>query len=254
MYLVTEMVTYLRRIVFFFSFILFILPADAFGLLWLNLRSLLCSLPILRLFCQNDVYPWTDPPLPPPTLEPLPPPPDRVPVIVADMTNACPDGYTLAEWTTYTSFPDCCPETSRNPASPTFNPLADRTECGDYSGCEYMGQFAYVYPPAILDSTIYPNQVFDWVKSHNLVALFDGNGNNDRWARRMLRLLATDEQTADVLVADTCADSDCDGCCSQNMNQQTKYLIDIEYWTLQQNFGGAVNVDTGKGPICFKLL
>jgi hypothetical protein len=48
------------------------------------------------------------------------------------------------------------------------------------------------------------------------------------------------------------ADDDCDGSFIQNMNQQTKFLID--YGTLNRQFKGFINFATTKGPICFKML
>jgi hypothetical protein len=244
------------KLIFFICFsLLFIRSVDGF---LFGLLDFLCSFPFLKWLCGDSGVPPTPPTNPPPApnpapqptpqLAPLPPPPNSIPNPAKDTTGTCPDGYSLAEWTTYTSFPDCCPE------SPTYDPNAEKTECGDYSGCKFIGQFAYVYPPAILDASVYPNEVLQWVKSNNLVAMFDGNGSNEDWARRRLRLIATDGQTADVLIADTCGDIYCGGCCSKNMNQQTKFLVDIEYWTLKQHFGGAVNFSKGKGPICFKLL
>ena len=38
-----------------------------------------------------------------------------------------------------------------------------------------------------------------------------------------------------ALIADTCGDHDCGGCCSRNSNSDG-YLVDIEYETVMRNF------------------
>ena len=39
-----------------------------------------------------------------------------------------------------------------------------------------------------------------------------------------------------AMIADTCGDYDCGGCCSANA-AETGYLVDLEYFTLMRNFG-----------------
>jgi hypothetical protein len=56
----------------------------------------------------------------------------------------------------------------------------------------------------------------------------------------------------EVLVADTCGDDDCDGCCTANVGR-TGNLVDMEYNTvLKNNFGGNPGSVT-YGEICWKL-
>ena len=42
-------------------------------------------------------------------------------------------------------------------------------------------------------------------------------------------------------VVDTCDDSDCSGCCSQNANRNGGFLIDLEYHTAKRFWGGKIN-------------
>ena len=51
-----------------------------------------------------------------------------------------------------------------------------------------------------------------------------------------------------AIVADTCSDSDCDGCCSKNA--KNGYLVDIEYYTALRNLGGTGKVS---GTIDFSI-
>jgi hypothetical protein len=43
-----------------------------------------------------------------------------------------------AAFTYYSSFPFCCPN------SPNYDPNAPTTECTDYSGCDYLGDFSSI--------------------------------------------------------------------------------------------------------------
>jgi len=45
------------------------------------------------------------------------------------------------------------------------------------------------------------------------------------------------KKTFTAIVADTCADSDCNNCCAINSNKTTGYLIDMEYYTALNLFG-----------------
>jgi hypothetical protein len=90
-------------------------------------------------------------------------------------------------------------------------------ECIEYSGCDYVGQFA------ALDDT----QSLDWVSEHNIAAVrFDHFGE---YELKTLRLRSGDK-TIDVVVYDECADTDCDGCCTEN-SSETGFLIDLEIHT-----------------------
>ena len=43
-----------------------------------------------------------------------------------------------AALTYYDSYPKCCPN------SPNYDPTADKSECNDYSGCSYLGDFSSI--------------------------------------------------------------------------------------------------------------
>jgi hypothetical protein len=101
--------------------------------------------------------------------------------------------------TNYTSYPD--------PGS---------EECIKYSGCLYEGLFA-----ACPDK-----EPVAWVQAHNIVAAFPDFGT--------LKLhdlcLKSGSSTILVTVLDTCGDSDCGGCCTQNKGSADE-LIDVESFT-----------------------
>jgi len=99
-------------------------------------------------------------------------------------------------------------------------PDPDSDECKEYNGCKWAGQFAFV------DG----KKSESWVKKHNIVAVHEKDG--DKYALHKLRL-KQGSKTIDVTVYDECSDSDCDGCCTRN-SKQTKFLIDIEKYTMQR--------------------
>lgn len=110
-----------------------------------------------------------------------------------------------ANLTTFTSYPD--------PGS---------EECIKYNGCAYSGEFAFV------DG----KQDESWVMSHNIAAIHSKDANT--YKLKKLRLRQGSKQI-DVTVYDMCADSDCNGCCTQN-SSETGFLIDLEKYT-SQKFG-----------------
>jgi hypothetical protein len=50
-------------------------------------------------------------------------------------------------------------------------------------------------------------------------------------------------KTFNALIADTCGNQDCSGCCARNANPTTGYLIDMEYHTILRNFGTTLCAD-----------
>jgi hypothetical protein len=155
-------------------------------------------------------------------------PPDTPP------DTACPAGYTAASWTTYTSYAACCQD------SPNYDPNADTTECDLYNACAYTGDFAYI-----------GHQSYEYVSTNNLVAFFSTHGDNASYGNQQIRvLMPSSGQTVDALVADTCGDSDCNGCCTTNA-QPSGYLVDMEYWTVVNNFGADA---VASGQVCWKLV
>ncbi len=96
-------------------------------------------------------------------------------------------------------------------------------ECVNYNGCTWAGYFA------ALDG----KQTEDWVKNHNIVAVFAATGGTLKFSTYKLHTLRLRQggDEIDVTVYDTCGDSDCDGCCTQNA-KAGKNLIDIEKYTM----------------------
>ena len=101
--------------------------------------------------------------------------------------------------TNYTSYPD--------PGSP---------ECIEYNGCLWEGLFA------ACDG----KKTEAWVAAHNIVAAFP-----DFAVLELHDLcLKSGTKTIVVTVLDTCADSDCSGCCTENQGTADE-LIDVESYT-----------------------
>lgn len=100
--------------------------------------------------------------------------------------------------THYESYPD--------PGSP---------ECTEFNGCEYLGEFA------ACENTM-PES---WVMAHDIAAVFP---LDDLALHRLC--LRRGNATIVVTVIDTCADSDCDGCCTENRGGADA-LIDLEIYT-----------------------
>jgi hypothetical protein len=110
--------------------------------------------------------------------------------------------WKTARKTWYTSYPD-----------------PNSEECVEYNGCMWAGMFA-----ACNDK-----KPESWVREHNIVAAFPGFEE--------LKLhdlcLKSGDKTIVVTVYDTCADSDCSGCCTQNQADNDA-LIDLESYTNQR--------------------
>jgi hypothetical protein len=66
----------------------------------------------------------------------------------------------------------------------------------------------------------------------------------------MMRVSSGAGKTVEALVADTCVDSACDGYCTGNANP-SGYLVDMEYWTVIDNFGYTSATD---GQMCWRLV
>ncbi|HET7544209.1 MAG TPA: hypothetical protein VFK05_30270 [Polyangiaceae bacterium] len=103
-----------------------------------------------------------------------------------------------------------------NKTNYTSYPEPGSDECVKFSGCMYEGLFAACDQKRSLD----------WVKSHNIVAAFP-----DLKTLELHDLcLKSGKKTIVVTVYDTCGDSDCDNCCTQNKGDKDE-LIDIESFT-----------------------
>lgn len=105
---------------------------------------------------------------------------------------------------------------SANKTNYTSYPDPGSEECVKYNGCTWAGQFA------ACDGT--KSEV--WVAAHNIVSVFP-----DFSTLKLHDLcLRQGQQVIVVTVLDTCADSDCSGCCTQNKGSASE-LIDIESYT-----------------------
>ena len=98
----------------------------------------------------------------------------------------------------------------------TSYPAPGSEECIKYSGCLYEGMFAGCGPTMSLS----------WVQSHDIVSVFPDFAT----LKHHDLCLKAGPKTMVVLVIDTCADSDCSGCCTQNKGSASE-LIDVESFT-----------------------
>ena len=76
-------------------------------------------------------------------------------------------------------------------------------ECVVYNGCEWAGYFA----------GLPDQQTEEWVSEHNIISIHEKD-----WGKYKLKTfrLRQNGRTIDATVYDKCADSDCEGCCTQN--------------------------------------
>lgn len=96
-------------------------------------------------------------------------------------------------------------------------------ECVVYNGCEWAGYFA----------GLPDQQTEEWVSEHNIISIHEKD-----WGRYKLKTfrLRQNGRTIDATVYDKCADSDCEGCCTQNAGE-LGFLIDIESYTCERLSG-----------------
>jgi hypothetical protein len=142
-------------------------------------------------------------------------------------------GWKVASVTTYTSYPECC-----------TNSVVDQTECTDFSACDYQGLFAFLPD----------RQSKEWVQNNAVCAFFTTHGDLDTYKNQVIRIDKRSTDGSSIVVecnvVDTCADSDCNGCCTTNAGQ-AGYLIDMEYWTVLRSYG---NIDAADGQVYFQLV
>jgi hypothetical protein len=101
----------------------------------------------------------------------------------------------------------------------TSYPVRGSEECIHYSGCYWAGKFT-----AYGD---YQKKPAAWVEAHNIASVrFD---HFNKLAFHTLRL-KSGRHELDVVVYDSCADTDCSGCCTRN-SRETGFLIDLEVST-----------------------
>ena len=102
-------------------------------------------------------------------------------------------------------------------------------ECIVYNGCEWAGYFA----------GINGQQTEQWVSEHNIISIHEKD-----WGKYKLKTfrLRQNNSTIDAVVYDKCADSDCDGCCTQNAGN-LGFLIDVESYTCERLTGSKEGCD-----------
>jgi len=102
-------------------------------------------------------------------------------------------------------------------------------ECVKYNGCEWAGYFA----------GINGQQTEQWVSEHNIISIHEKDW--DKYNGKTFRL-RQNGHTIDAVVYDKCADSDCDGCCTQNAGN-LGFLIDIESYSCERFSGSKEGCD-----------
>lgn len=135
--------------------------------------------------------------------------------VMAAASVTCDGDWQRAALTHYESYPD--------PGS---------EECVKYNGCKWAGQFYGV------DG----KKPQSWVARTNIAAVHQKDWR--RFGGKSLRLRQGKREIV-VQVLDLCSDSDCNGCCTNNLGGDG-YLIDIEKFTMER-FG------SGSGVVEFQV-
>ena len=102
-------------------------------------------------------------------------------------------------------------------------------ECVKYNGCEWAGYFA----------GIEGQQTEQWVSEHNIISIHEKDW--DKYNGKTFRL-RQNGHIIDAVVYDKCADSDCEGCCTQNAGN-LGFLIDIESYSCERFSGSKEGCD-----------
>ena len=145
--------------------------------------------------------------------------------------------------TYYESYPACCK------SSPNYDAKASKSECSDFSACQYLGKFTSLKDPL----------PFEEVKSRNIVAYFDDSQQRNvksvadqTWWRANVngkKIEIRNPATGKTLLADaldTCGNYDCKkegkyGCCTTNALKGGGILIDMEVNTAKRFWGKPKN-------------
>lgn len=106
-------------------------------------------------------------------------------------------------------------------------PDPNSDECILYNGCQWAGQFAFV-------SGVKPES---WVEANNIIAVHSRDAY--QYKLKTLRIKQGNRQI-DAVVYDYCSDTDCDGCCTTNADENgIGFLIDMEKYTMQRFGSGS---------------
>jgi hypothetical protein len=121
-------------------------------------------------------------------------------------------------------------------------PPPNSEECIKYNGCPFVGMFSACAPK---------QEPLSWVMSHNIASLFP---NFNAYKLHDLCLKSSAGKTIVVTVLETCADSDCSGCCTADKGNADA-LVDLEKYTNDRwgvPDGGIMWADLGptKGSGC----
>ena len=109
-------------------------------------------------------------------------------------------------------------------------PAPESEECIEYNGCTWAGWFAG------LDD----QQSEEWVSENNIISIHERDF--EKYKLKTFRL-RKNGFSIDAVVYDMCSDEDCDGCCTENAdNDGIGFLIDIEKYTKKRfnNYGSGV--------------
>lgn len=106
-------------------------------------------------------------------------------------------------------------------------PLPGSPECVEFNGCTWAGQFAFLND----------KQTLSWVKANNIISIHSKDAG--KYKLKTFRIRQGNKQI-DAKVYDNCADSDCNGCCTINANENgIGFLIDLEKYTVQRFGSGS---------------
>lgn len=106
-------------------------------------------------------------------------------------------------------------------------PLPGSPECVEFNGCTWAGMFAFLND----------KQTLSWVKANNIISIHSKDAG--KYKLKTFRIRQGSKQI-DAKVYDNCADSDCNGCCTINANENgIGFLIDLEKYTVQRFGSGS---------------
>ena len=101
-------------------------------------------------------------------------------------------------------------------------PAPGSSECKDYNGCKWAGQFA----------GLSKKQSREWVKSTNIAAVHKRDWPT--WKLKRVRV-SRGGKSIEATVYDYCDDKDCKGCCTKNAKMSPdNFLIDLEKNTFKR--------------------
>lgn len=153
--------------------------------------------------------------------------------VAPESSAAIPESATTPESSAAVPESAASPESSPAAADTVWNkanltwyiswPDPGSEECVKYNGCEWAGYFAGVNG----------QQTEEWVSQHNIISIHEKD-----WGKYKLKTLRLRQngRSIDAVVYDKCADSDCDGCCTQNAGT-LGFLIDIESYSCERFTG-----------------